>query len=273
MLIIKGVDINLKDTICCGQIFRYYEEDDDSYTVILSDRIVNLKMDDSNLIVLSDNYDKLEEIIRDYLDLNRDYDSINEMLLKNDENLKDIINYSKGFKIMHTPKLETYISYILSQNNGVPQIRNSLNLISEKCGEKKKFNGKIYYLFPSLENLKKLTVEDFHECKCGFRDKYLYGFIKEINKSFNLDEVDNLNSNDALKYLMNVKGIGLKVASCILLFAYQRFDVFPVDTWVKKYFKTNNVKYIENYSKEKWKGYSALVIQYIFNYSRNKVKN
>lgn len=270
MLEIKNINLDLKSTITCGQIFRY-EEVEDSYIVVLSDRIVKLKMEDNNLIVTSNNYNNLEKIIRSYLDLDRDYNKINKELLLSDNSLKEIIKASKGFKIMHTPKLETCISYILSQNNGVPQIRNSLNLISKKIGTKTSFEGKEYFLFPSFNELKKLSVEDFHECKAGFRDKYLYEFI---NSDININKINNMETNDALEYLMSFKGIGLKVASCILLFAYQRFDVFPIDTWVKKYFNENygisDIKSIKKIANDKFDKYSGLVIQYIFNYSRNR---
>ncbi len=271
MLVIKDVNLDLENTITCGQIFRFKKEDDNSFTVIMSDRVVNLKMNNNNLIVLSSSEEDLEDVIKSYLDLDRNYDKINDKILENDSSLKDVIDKCNGFKIMHTPKLETCISYIISQNNGVPQIRNSLNLLSEKYGKRVEFMNNVYYLFPNINELKKLSISDFHECKTGFRDKYLYNFI---NSNIKLDKIDDMATDDALKYLMNIKGIGLKVASCILLFAYQRFDVFPIDTWVKKYFSENynldDIKKISFFAKEKYGAYSGLVIQYIFNYSRNK---
>ena len=83
-----------------------------------------------------------------------------------------------------------------------------------------------------------------------------------------------MNSNEALEYLMSFKGIGTKVASCILLFAYQKFDVYPIDTWVKKYmledYNIVGEKNIKEFTSNKYKEYSGLAIQYMFNYKRNK---
>ena len=275
MIKIENININLKDTITCGQIFRYIEEDDNSYTVLLSDRVVNIKKDNNTLYVKSSNEEDLENVIKNYLDLNRDYEKLNKELLLLDNNLKDIIKSCDGFKIINQPKLEAHISYIISQNNRVPQIRNTLNNISKNYGKKVIFEGKEYYLFPGLEKLKKITKEDFRKMKTGFRDEYLYEFIKRVNsKEFELDLIDNMNSEDAMKYLMKNKGIGEKVASCILLFSYSRFDVFPIDTWVKKYMKdTYNIEGVNNIKKftnEKYKGYTGLIIQYMFHYKRNK---
>ena len=84
----------------------------------------------------------------------------------------------------------------------------------------------------------------------------------------------DLSTEDAISLFESVKGIGLKVASCILLFGFHRFDVYPIDTWVKKYMKDEynitTVKDIKSFCLERYKEYTGLVIQYMFNYKRNK---
>lgn len=268
---LKVNNFNLKDTITCGQIFRIEEEKDASYTVILSDRVINIYQKDNYIYFDSNKLDNLEEVVINYFDLNYDYDSINNMLLKNNPELKDIINYSKGLKMINEPKLEVIISYILSQNNRVPQIKKSLDNISKEYGEKVIFNNKEYYLFPTINNLKKISIDDFRRLKCGFRDRYLYEFIQS---DFNLNKIENLSSKEALDLLISMKGIGEKVASCILLFGYHRFDVYPIDTWVKKYMKDEynitTIKDIKSFCLDRYKEYTGLVIQYMFNYKRNK---
>lgn len=258
-------DFDLDNTITCGQIFRFKKENNE-YIVILKDRVISLKIDGEYIIIESNKEDNLKEVIYDYLDLNRDYNKIVDELNKKDKNLK----CNKGLKMIHQYPLETVIEYIISQNNRVPSIANSLNLLSLKYGEKVIFKNKEYYLFPTLEKLKKLSIEDFRNCKVGFRDKYLYGIV---NSNIDLNKITEMNTYEALDYLKSYKGIGLKVASCILLFAYQKFDVFPIDTWVKKYMKDeyniegeNNIKI---FSKEKYGNYSGLAIQYMFNSKRN----
>ena len=268
-------NFNLKDTVTCGQIFRFTEEDDGSFTVVLSDRVINLRLDDDELIIDSNNLDNIEEVVRNYFDLDFDYDSINNSLLEVDRDNKIIIESCNGLKMINEPKIEVIISYILSSNNRVPQIRKALDNISERFGEKVIFRDKEYFLFPSIDNLSKATIEDYRECKTGFRDKYIYEMVKNINNGqFDVEKIDEMSSEDALEYLMKNKGIGEKVASCILLFGYHRFDVFPIDTWVKKYMKDKynleKVSDIRDLMREKYKDNCGLIIQYIFNYSRNK---
>ena len=275
MITIKNVDINLKDTITCGQIFRYDEEKDNSYTIILNDRVVNIKKENNNLIVISNNEKNLESIISNYLDLKRDYSTLNKKLINIDKTKKEMIESCSGLKMINQPIFECLISYIISQNNRVPQIKKTLDNISKEYGKKVYFNDKDYYLFPSANKLKDVSIEDYRNLKCGFRDKYIYEIVKNINENkVNLKLIDKMSSDDALKYLMQNKGIGQKVASCILLFAYSRFDVYPIDTWVKKYMNdTYNIKdenKIKEFTKMKYKEYSGLMIQYMFHYKRNK---
>ena len=276
MLVIEDIkNFDLENTITCGQIFRFYKEDNESYTIILSDRVVNIKYENNNLYVESNNEDNLEKVIREYLDLDRDYISIIENIKMLDDKLSYYLDRSIGLKIIKQNPLECIISYIISQNNSVRNIQNSLNLISEKFGEQIVFKDKVYYLFPKLNKLINITENDFRECKVGFRDKYLVNLIRTIStEELNIEKIYEMNSMEAMKYLMSFKGIGMKVASCILLFSYQKFDVYPIDTWVKKFmledYGIEGEENIRKYCKDTYKGYCGLAIQYMFNGKRNK---
>ncbi|MBO6195831.1 MAG: 8-oxoguanine DNA glycosylase [Bacilli bacterium] len=274
-MIIKVNDFNLKDTVTCGQIFRFEELDDNSFDIVLTDRVINIKQVNNELIVNSSNMNNIEEVIRNYFDLDYDYESINNKLLEIDRNNKEIIDSCLGLRMINEPRLEVIISYILSSNNRVPQIKNALDNISKTYGKKVLFNNKEYYLFPTIEELSKCDIETLRTCKTGFRDKYIYEFVnKVIDKEFDMDLIDSMDSKEGSEYLMTLNGVGEKVASCILLFGYHRFDVFPIDTWVKKYMKDKyNIEGVENirkFTNDKYKEFSGIAIQYMFHYKRNK---
>ena len=268
---IKKNDINLYDTITCGQIFRFIVNDNE-YTLILSDRVVKLTEDDKYIYINSSNEDDIENIVSTFLGLSIDYDKINNELILSDSSLESMINDCKGFKVMNSPKFETIISYIISANNNVRNIQKCVNLLSERYGEEVIFEGNTYYLFPTLDVLKTLTIEDLNDIKLGFRSKYIYDFVNNITLD-DINKIDEMTTPDAINYLTSFKGIGLKIASCILLFGYKRLDVFPIDTWVKKYmndtYGISDIKKIEAFTKEKYKDYSGLVIQYMFHSKRN----
>lgn len=275
MLIINNINnLDLDNTICCGQIFRYEKLEDDSYIVILKDRVVKLKYIDNKLYIDSNNMDNIENVIREYLDLDRDYISIIENIKECDDVLGKYLDKSIGLKMIKQDPIECIVSYIISQNNSVRNIKNSLDLISYKFGDKVIFLDKEYYLFPSIDKLSKISLEEFRECKVGFRDRYLVDIISDIVENrLNVNYIFEMNSEDSLRYLMSFRGIGMKVASCILLFAYGKYDVYPIDTWVKKYMDVNygikDERKIKEFCKEKYGKYSGLAIQYMFNGMRN----
>lgn len=276
MVVIDNINnLDLDNTICCGQIFRYEKLEDDSYIVILKDRVVKLKYVDNKLYIDSNNMDNIESVIREYLDLDRDYVNIIENIKKCDNVLGKYLDKSIGLKMIKQDPIECIVSYIISQNNSVRNIKNSLDLISYKFGDKVIFLDKEYYLFPSIDKLSKISLEEFRECKVGFRDRYLVDIISDIVENrLNVNYIFEMNSEDSLRYLMSFRGIGMKVASCILLFAYQRFDVYPVDTWVKKFmledYGIEGEANIRKFASETYKEYCGLAIQYMFNSKRNK---
>ena len=264
----------LEDTITCGQIFRFSKMEDGSFDIILKDRVINVYEKNNYLYVSSNNEDDLKSVVMNYFDLDNDYDKINEYLLKQDKKLDDAINFSKGLMMIKQDPFETIMEYIISANNSVPSIASALNNIALKYGKKVMFNDKEYYLFPQYKDLKDVKENDLRECKVGFRDKYLKAMIDKLNNNeLDLDSFYNMDTKDALDKLMENIGIGPKVASCILLFAYQKYDVFPVDTWVKKVMKKEyNIegeKNIRAFASITYGKYSAVAIQYLFNYGRN----
>lgn len=265
----------LDDTVCCGQIFRFFKQDDSSYDIVIKDRVINVYLKDNYLYASSNNEYDLENVIINYFDLNTDYEKINDFLIKADKKLIPSIEFSSGLKMIRQDSFETIMAYIISANNSVNSIAASLNNIAKNYGKKVEFNNKEYYLFPTYEELKDVSISDYRNCKVGFRDKYLYEIVRKINnKEILLDEFYNLDTKTALEKLMENNGIGPKVASCILLFSYQKYDVFPIDTWVKKIMKSDyNIegeKNIREFAVKTYGKYSAIAIQYLFNYCRNK---
>ncbi len=264
-------NINIEKILFSGSCFRCVKEEDGSITNVLKDRVINLKQVDNKILIKSSNYSDIKNIIYEYFDLNRDYEKINKEIIKNNPNLKEMIEKCYDYRILNQDPFEMCISYIISQNNNVKRISKSIELLCEKYGKKIFFNGKDYYLFPTYDVLKELSVNDFRNLGVGFRDKYIKDFLDNY---LLLKNINDLSTEEALKELKKVKGIGLKVASCILLFGYKRLDVFPIDTWVKHYMSNHfnikeDQKEIEKYSKEHFLSYSGLIIQYMFHYERN----
>ena len=219
--------------------------------------------------------------MEEYFDLKRDYKKIKEELSKIDENMKTSIEYGKGIRILNQDLWETIISFIISANNNIPRIKGIIEKLSKKYGKELEFEGKKYYTFPTPKELENVTVEDYRSLGLGFRDIRLYETTKMIlEKKVDLQELrKNPNTFEVREKLLTLSGVGPKVADCILLFSdLKRFEVFPIDVWVRRvmndlYIKNPDEtkvskKQIEKIANEKFGSFAGLAQQYLFYWRR-----
>ena len=227
----------LKDIFECGQCFRWNEQEDGSYTGVIKNGIINVKKEDETITFTGICDKNIEEVVNEYFDLKRDYEKIKEQLGNVDEYLKTSIQYGKGIRILNQDLWETIISFIISANNNIPRIKGIIERISQKYGNEIEWNGKKYYTFPTYEQLKDVTIQEYRNLGLGFRDIRLYETTQMIlNKEVDLEKLkNNPNTQEVRNELLRLSGVGPKVADCILLFSdLKRFDVFPIDVWVRR---------------------------------------
>lgn len=273
---------NLEHIFECGQCFRWNKELDNSYTGVIGNRVVNIKKNNENFEITSNNYENLKECIYDYFDLNTDYELIKEKLSNIDENLKTSVEYGNGIRILKQDIWECIISFIISANNNIPRIKKIIEKLALNYGQKIIFNGKEYYTFPTPEELSKASVQDLRNLGLGFRDIRVYNSTKMIlNKEVDIKKLATEKDTEIIRNeLLKLDGVGEKVADCILLFAFNRFDVFPVDVWVRRvmndlYIHNEdenkvNKKEIRKIAEEKFLGIQGLAQQYLFYWKREQ---
>lgn len=275
---------NLKHIFECGQCFRWNEEADGSYTGVIKSGVINVKQDGKNFIFEGNVQGNLEDIVKDYFDLNTDYSKIKEQLSKIDEYLKESIEFGEGIRILNQDLWECIISFIISANNNIPRIKKIIDKISCTYGKKVVFREKEYYLFPSVLELSKANVEDLRGMGLGFRDKRVYTTTKMIRE--NVVSLEELEKSDSLEFieeeLLKLDGVGEKVANCVMLFALKRFDVFPIDVWVRRVMNDLYIhneeeekvskKEIQKLAKEKFLNIPGLAQQYLFYWKREQGK-
>ena len=266
----------------CGQCFRWDEDLDGSYTGVVGENVINVQKVDNKVIFTSFGVDNLEELVNKYFDLERDYKKIKNTLSKVDEYLANSIEYGSGIRILNQDLWETIISFIISANNNIPRIQTIINRMSKKYGNKIVWNNKEYYTFPKVESLSQATVEDLRNLGLGFRDVRIYETTNKIlNKEIDLEKLHEIeDTNQVREILLSLSGVGPKVADCILLFStLKRFDVFPIDVWVRRvmnelYIKNEdetkvNKKDIEKLAKEKYGNLEGIAQQYLFYWKRD----
>ena len=271
----------LKDIFECGQCFRWNKELDGSYTGVFKGNVLNVKKINNSIYFNGILNGNIKDIIEDYFDLNRDYEEIKSKLSKIDINMKTSIEYGNGIRILNQDLWETIISFIISANNNIPRIKGILERLSKKYGKKLIWNNKEYYTFPTVEELKNVTIEEYKQLGLGFRDIRLYETTKMIlNNEINLENLYKETDTKKIKEkLLKLSGVGPKVADCILLFSdLKRLDVFPIDVWVRRVMNDLYInkkdetkiskKEIENLAKEKFGDLQGIAQQYLFYWRR-----
>ena len=273
---------NLEHIFECGQCFRWEKIDEYSYIGIIDDTVLKVKIDNDKLVIsgVTDKKD-IQNYLIEYFDLNRDYSNIKSKLSSIDKYMKESIDYGYGIRILNQNIWECIISYIISANNNIPRIKKIINNLSTRFGKKVTFEGNNYYLFPTIDQLATASVEDFRAAGAGFRDIRLYNTTQAIyNKDFNLSKLIQINdTNEIEKILLELDGVGPKVANCIMLFSLKRFDVFPVDVWVRRvmnelYIHAKdenkiNSKEIVKLAHDKFGDLSGIAQQYLFYWRRD----
>lgn len=271
----------LKDIFECGQCFRWNEEKDGSYTGVIKSGVINVKKQGEEIIFTGMCQNNLKETVENYFDLNRNYEEIKQKLSKIDNYLKTSIDYGKGIRILNQDLWETIISFIISANNNIPRIKGIIERLSKKYGNEIQWDENKYYTFPTAEQLKDVTVEEYRKLGLGFRDIRLYETTHKIlEKEINLDKLKtNPNTIEVREELLKLSGVGPKVADCILLFSeLKRFDTFPIDVWVRRvmndlYIKEADEskvskKKIEDLAEAKFGDLKGLAQQYLFYWRR-----
>ena len=267
----------------CGQCFRFDRVEssvhETEYSGVAHGRVVSFGQDGDMLYIYNSTEEDYENIWRRYLGLDVDYGEIDRRLLSctDSQPFSEAVAYGNGIRILRQDTEEAIISFIISQNNNIPRIKQIIERLSALCGEhidipeemEAHLSGRSSLCgFPAAEALLSLGVDGLFDAKTGFRAKYIYDACQRIvSGDVSVEELSELGSTaDGLEYLCRIKGVGPKVASCILLFSCGRLDAFPVDVWIKKamtrYFPGND------FSPEMFGEYAGVAQQYLFYYER-----
>lgn len=291
---------SLRDTLECGQCFRYeLTRNDDEYVeyiTIYKEKLIRVGQRTVGELIFYDVSDEdFENVIVPYFSLSTDYEEIRSDILKrtNSDWLKEASLAARGIAILKQDTWETLFSFIISQNNNIPRIRKIIKQISAEygvniclqnkcdrcplnkikgapCDEVCKSCG-VCYTFPSAEDIMK-NPEKLLPSKPGFRYKYLLDAAEKIyTGAVNLEKIAAARSYEYTKSeLMKIKGVGEKVASCVALFGFSNLEAFPVDVWMKRAID----EYFDGSLDATQLGrYAGVAQQYIFHYIRNLQQN
>ena len=285
VVMIDGVEnFDVGKTFDCGQCFRFDEVKESchqkEFSGVAFGRFVSFAQDGDKIYIYGSTLEDYENIWKDFLDIERDYVEVERDILSHSSNgtLIRTIEYGRGIRILKQDKFECIISFIISQNNNIPRIKKIIENLSRECGEpifigeemKKHLSSDVLpYSFPTPEAIYNLGESGLSNLKVGFRAKYIFDAVRRIlSGELSIYDVTQQESTEkAIEMLCTVKGIGVKVASCALLFSFARLDAFPVDVWIKrvgeKYFPEE-----KEFTGKLFGKYAGIAQQYLFYYER-----
>lgn len=235
--------IDIYKTFDCGQCFRFEEVsifgNKYEFGGVAFGRYVIFGQNHPNeIIIYNATKEDYENIWRRFLALDVDYDKINSeiSLALNHAHMDKAIEYGNGIRILRQDKWEMICSFIISQNNNIPRIKKIVDAMCQKYGHSVAYLDKTYYSFPDAKALLDAGVEEIFNLKTGFRAKYIINACEKIaSGEIDLDKLSaEKDFNTCVDTLCQIKGVGLKVASCALLFGFDKTEAFPIDVWIKR---------------------------------------
>lgn len=258
---IKDVkDLDLAQTLDCGQSFRWVENGG-KFTGVAFERKVDIFFDGNYLCIENTTAEEFEKIWKNYLDLDLDYGKIRADIKSLHPVLEEACAYAPGIRILRQEPWEALCTFVISQNNNIKRIKGIVERLCENFGDRKDD----FYTFPSAKTLSKLSPEDLAPIRAGFRNKYIIDAAKKVSSGeVDLEKCRTLEYESARGELMKIKGVGIKVADCALLFGLHRIEAFPVDVWMKRALE----KLFPEMTENDFGPYAGIAQQYIFHYSR-----
>ena len=264
-------DLDLTHTFECGQCFRWVPAEGGSYAGAAGDKIARIRLENGSLTVEASGGDA--EFWKNYFDLGTDYGKIKRDLASGEPRIADACRYGSGIRILRQDPFETIISFIISQNNNIPRIRKNIESLCRTYGkpvegsEELSCDNETLYSFPDPEVLAAASVSDLADLKLGYRSSYIKASAEQYLKE---------GCPECREELLSFRGIGPKVANCIMLFGLRDTAAFPVDTWVKQImndmygFGMNDVKGMQAFAAEKFGDLAGYAQQYLFYYYRDR---
>jgi len=254
-------NFNPAQILDCGQCFRW-NADGAGFTGIAHGRQLTIHLTENMLTLKDVPIDEYNSIWKDYFDLGRNYSAILDAYAS-DPSLKSATAFSPGLRVMRQDPWETLITFILSQNSNIPRIKKMVDGLCQHFGEVLPGGGNA---FPTPQALASLTPEDIAPIKPGYRAPYIIDAARKVaGNELCLKSLQNQPTSNIKEALLQVHGVGPKVAECVLLFGFGRVEICPMDVWIKRVMKS---LYPLGFP-ESLQDTAGIAQQYLFHYARN----
>jgi N-glycosylase/DNA lyase len=226
----KDQPFSLDITLSCGQVFRWERGAEGWWRGIAGNRVIRIRQDRSTLVFKGAD----RKFIEHYFSLDHDLNEITGSFDR-DPVIHAAIIRCRGLRLIRQPPWECLISYICATNSNIPMIKRRIENIAERLGPRIHDSGEAAFGFPDSAALAGSCTSILTECRMGYRGQYVQKTACEIRDTGTwVAQIESLPYEDAREALMLLQGVGPKAADCILLFAFEKFESFPVDVWIRR---------------------------------------
>ncbi|NWO21209.1 8-oxoguanine DNA glycosylase [Oribacterium sp. oral taxon 102] len=234
--------LSLEKIMDSGQCFRACRLDQYEaaggiplYRFITGENVLYARQLGRSTLGLSCTEAEWEEVWTPYFDLGESYSALCRETDAGDAYLQASIVYGEGIRVLRQDRFEVLISFLLSQRKSIPAIRTSVERLCEGFGRRKQTEYGSVALFPDAARIAEMSDGELRDCGLGYRAAYVRDAAERVlSGALPLSELDALSDQELYEALCTVRGVGRKVANCVMLFAYHRVERVPEDVWVNR---------------------------------------
>lgn len=271
-------DYDLGATLTSGQAFRWQRQEQ-GWVGVIGERWVRLRSRGERLTAeTAESVDDWAWLTH-YLQLDLDLDLVLNSFPA-DVPMQTALGACRGLRLLRQDPWECLASFILSSTKQILQIQ---QIISELC---RKYGTPVSappgcpaaYAFPTAERLAGVSEAGLRACKMGFRAPFLSAAARSVAEGrLDLSALPQRSLETARAELVKLRGVGPKIADCVLLFAFGHQAAFPVDVWIMKvlrsfYFPNRKVslRQLQEFAGSHFGPYGGYAQQYLFHYARSR---
>jgi N-glycosylase/DNA lyase len=281
-ILLRVRDYDLAATLDSGQVFRW-RQNGDSWEGIVGKHFVRLIQTPGGIRAETAAPVADWQWLRDFLQTETDLPAVLKTF-PDDEPMRDAVAACRGLRLLRQEPWECLASFILSSTKQIVQIRQIIGLLCERFGERlaprPPISNDRHCAFPSPEKIAAATEAELRACKMGFRAPHLLAAARQVAEGkLDLENIRKLPLAEARAELMRLRGVGGKIADCVLLFAYGFDAAFPVDVWIGRalrqlYFprRRPTEKRLRQFAATHFGPHAGYAQQYLFHYMRTKMK-
>lgn len=272
-------DYDLDATLNCGQAFNW-RRDGDAWRGIVGGRWVELHSRAGKIIARAETPQPDWSWLEEYLQIHVPLETILAEFPTDDASLNQAVEACRGLRLLKQDPWECLASFILSSTKQIVQIQQITGLLRSRFGEQASvpIGCAEAFAFPRPEQIAERTEAELRECKMGFRAPYLLDASRKIaGGELDLNRIAGLPLVEAQEVLMQIKGVGEKIAECVLLYGYGFPTAFPVDVWVARalrefYFRGRKVDLpkLRRFASSHFGSQAGYAQQYLFHFIRTR---